>query len=153
MDMEILTEHFSLEELSRTSQKFPNVPPAECINRLRTLCVEVLEPVRRLYGPLIITSGFRSEAVNKAVGGAKGSQHTKGMAADFVLQSTAASLGDAFVWMAHNLNFDQLIWEKGDNVNPSWIHVSYNSFAKNRQQILRIRFGGECEVINPKFIK
>ena len=78
-----LTPHFSLEELTTTKTGISNIPHYNDINQLRILCRDILEPLREKLGcPLIVDSGFRSQAVNDAVGSVKTSQHLLGQAAD-----------------------------------------------------------------------
>ena len=89
-----LTEHFTLEEMvkSRTAERrgFDNTPGAYEIANLRLLCKKILEPARLEIGmPITVTSGFRSERVNKIVGGAKGSLHLVGKAADITCSDNA----------------------------------------------------------------
>ena len=101
---------------------------------LQALCTAVLEPARKFMGlPIKVNSGYRSEAVNKAVGGAKNSQHMVGEAADITLGSKELNK-QLFEWMQHNVEYDQLIDEK----NYQWIHVSYKRAEKNRMQILHL---------------
>lgn len=99
-----LGRFFTLAELTRTNTGRANVPTAVHVDRLRYLVASVLDPWRVLVGPLQVTSGYRSPAVNAAVGGVKGSGHTKGTAADvkpsrmsspaaFVALKQAATLG------------------------------------------------------------
>jgi hypothetical protein len=79
-----LSQHFSLGELTKTSAKTPdgNIPSHVHIENLKNLCENWLEPLRQAQGPIIINSGYRSEAVNKAIGGVKGSNHLTGCAVD-----------------------------------------------------------------------
>lgn len=131
-----LSKHFTLAELTVTNQKVNNIPSAEQIAKLKSLCNSILEPVRIYFGkPVIITSGFRSFAVNKAVGGSITSQHSKGEAADFTVKGVA----NAEVWkyIRYNLVFDQLIAEKLSKADghKGWIHVSYSA-VNNREQAL-----------------
>lgn len=121
-----LTSHFALNELlvSQTASRkgLPNVPTPEIVKSLQLLCQAVLEPVRVHYGrPVIVMSGFRAPAVNKAVGGAKNSDHLYGFAADFTV--ARASNLEVCKWIAENLDFRQLIYEFGEG---GWIHCSYN---------------------------
>ncbi len=128
-----LSENFTLEELTATSIRLPNVPDAQQTESLRQLVENVLQPLRSSYGlPINVTSGFRSQKVNKKVGGAATSQHTKGEAADLVCRDNAA----IFRIIRDTLPFDQLIWEKGDEMEPDWVHVSFKKFG-NRRQVLR----------------
>lgn len=145
-----LTKNFTLEELSNSSTAkrlgIDNIPNNEQVNNLRLLCEKVLQPIREKYGkPIIITSGFRCEKLNKAVGGSQKSEHRYGMAADFHSVSDTLSDNKA-LWdliRTMNLNFGQLIYEYGSDAGPDWIHISYND-KNNRKQILR------CKKVNGK---
>ena len=129
-----LTKHFTLLELTKTNTRLSNTPNKQEINALITLCQKVLQPARNLYGaPIHVNSGYRSYAVNKAVGGAKKSQHTLGEAADITVFSKEGNK-KLFKLIRDNLPFDQLI----DECNYSWIHVSYRSEKENRRQVLKL---------------
>lgn len=134
-----LSAHFTLEELilSQTAQRkgLDNTPPPEVVPNLKALCVKVLEPLRGLTEQAIfISSGYRSAAVNRAVKGARKSQHVLGEAADI----TCPVLGQKKLFdllRKSGLPFDQVIDEFG-----SWVHVSYRrEAAANRHQVLRAR--------------
>lgn len=126
-------KHFSIDELTRTSLKLDNTPSKEVIDNLERLVKNVLDPLRELYGfPIKVNSGYRSPAVNKAVGGAANSQHIKGEAADITAGNPEANrkLFDLCSWLA----FDQCIDEK----DYKWIHVSFKKTG-NRKQKLHIK--------------
>ena len=128
-------KYFSIEELTRTSTGLDNKPNDEQQANLIFLADNLLDKARELYGkPIRVTSGFRSLAVNKKVGGVITSQHTKGEAVDLVCEDNA-KLFEIF----KKLKFDQLIWEKGTDKQPAWIHVSLKRQGINRGQILRIK--------------
>lgn len=133
-----LSKNFSLEEMCRSNtarvRGLPNVPNAEQVKNLQHLCENVLQPLRNHLGkPVVINSGFRSQAVNMAVGGAKNSQHTKGEAADIKCKDYPYAK-KIYAWIMDNLEFDQVILErKGKAV---WVHVSFRTNGKNRQQAL-----------------
>lgn len=137
-----LTEHFRLSELlkSATAERLNilNIPRMDTVERLMSLCIWLLEPLRIQYGePIYITSGYRSEALNKAIKGAKGSQHMKGEAADIKGENRDENM-KIYRLLVENYDFDQLILEKCDEQGrPAWLHVSYRNFKENRQQILR----------------
>lgn len=125
-----LTANFTLAELTATSTGLPNVPtPAEEAS-LRALAEHVLQPLRDALGrPVLVNSGFRSERVNRAVGGTATSQHRLGQAADIrVAGMGSVDLAREIVRLG--LPFDQLIEEFG-----RWVHVSYG--PRHRRQVLR----------------
>jgi len=94
--------------------------PDELIPNAVALCENVLEPARAVLGPIRVNSGYRSKKVNSAVGGAWGSQHQFGQAADIIPLGINVPLFDLYEYIYKNLLFDQLIWEFG-----SWVHVSF----------------------------
>jgi len=134
-----LTEHFSMKELtqSQTAIKngIPNIPKdPQVVANLTLLCEKVLEPLREgMKCPIRISSGYRSPELNKLIGGAKASQHNIGEAVDIDLDEKNAEL---FSYIVNNLDFDQIIWEFGDDKNPDWVHISYKA-AGNRKQLLK----------------
>lgn len=107
------------------------------------LCENVFEPIRRhLNKPIKITSGFRCEQLNKLIGGANGSQHTKAEAFDLDLQDRSV-----FDWIIKNVEFDQAIYEYGNDLKADWFHVSYRK-GNNRKQALRaIKISGKTQYI------
>ena len=119
-----LSPHFTLAELTRTSSGQPNVPNAAETKALVALCSSLLEPVRSKFGPVSIHSGYRSKAVNEAIGGSKTSQHMKGEAADF--HCPAAKLEDIMRWIVteSGLHYGQVILEGHTAGEPTWIHLS-----------------------------
>ena len=145
-----LSEHLSLAEVTRSESAkrkgISNMPTPEHIENFKLLAENIFEPIRNHFGkPIYISSGYRSEALNKAVGGAKSSQHCKGEAIDIDMDGNANGVTNKMVfdYIKDNLNFDQLIWEFGTTSNPDWVHVSYNSDGKQRKQILRaVKSGG-----------
>lgn len=129
-----LTKNFTLGELTKTNTGITNEPNKQELQALIALSGKVLQPLRDIYGKTItVNSGFRSYAVNKAVGGAKHSQHSKGEAAD-ITTGTKEGNKQLFDIIKNELEFDQLINE----YYYSWIHVSYAVNRKNRKQILKI---------------
>ena len=108
------------------------------IENLKALCMEVLQPLRDFLGkPVVISSGFRSEDVNRAVGGVKGSQHLKGEAADIHVENTEHLL-KIMHFIMDETDFDQLIWEKNKQ-GTQWVHVSYRRNGVNKHQVLSSR--------------
>ena len=129
-----ITKNFTLKELTKTNTGITNEPNKQELQALIALSGKVLQPLRDIYGkPITVNSGFRNYAVNKAVGGAKGSQHSKGEAADLTTHTKEGNK-QLFDIIKNELEFDQLINE----YDYSWIHVSYAVNRKNRKQILKI---------------
>lgn len=135
-----LTKNFTLAELIESNnakiKKIDNTPSQEVINNLTLLAVNVLQPIRDEFGPLIINCGYRCPKLNRVVGGAFNSEHVTGNAADIDSNNN----GEIFKWIRENLTFRQLIWENGDDENPAWIHVSFNH-NDNKKQVLRLKQG------------
>jgi hypothetical protein len=136
-----LTEHLTLAELTNSKQAkklgIDNNPNEQQLSSLILLAMKIFQPIRNHFkSPIIISSGFRSEKLNKAIGGAKNSQHMKGEAIDIDNDNTNISNRDIFFFIKDNLDFDQLIAEKPNNGNLSWVHVSYSFFKKNRKEVL-----------------
>lgn len=140
----ILSKHFTLDEMIVTQQKIVNVPESqEVINSLKLVCERILEVVRAHYGlPIIVHSGYRSPAVNASVGGSDKSQHCKGEAVDFHVQHV--SVYDVALWMANNMNFDQLILENyvSGVKSSGWVHCSIATSRVNRRDV-RTKFKGD----------
>lgn len=132
-----LTTNFTLSEftMSPTASRLgiDNTPTNTEIDRLRKLCQQILQPARDALGPIKINSGFRSEHLNRSVGGVSNSAHRLGHAADVVPIDVGTR--DLAKWIVDHRPFDQVILEFGTDANPAWIHVS--SDPRNRHQILR----------------
>lgn len=142
-----LSDHFTLAELTRSStavrQGIANKPDAEQIVALRNLAQYVLEPVRRHYcKPVIVTSGFRGAALNKAIGGSAKSQHSDGEAADFTVQGVSNL--EVCKWIEANLKFDQLIYEFGED---GWVHCSYRADRARREVLSAVRASGKTKYL------
>ena len=134
-----LSKSFTLAELCVTGIGKPNVPGADEIKALQALVEDILQPLRDAVGvPVNVTSGYRSPAVNRAVGGSRTSQHVLGEAADIVVAGMAPrAVCQKIIDMG--LPFDQLIQEFG-----RWTHVSRG--PKNRRQVLTARRGKDGRV-------
>ena len=123
------------------------MPTPEHIENFKKLAENVFQPIRDHFGvPIRISSGYRSEALNKAIGGAgkvvngkyvASSQHCKGEAIDIDMDGSSITNKQVFDFIKENLNFDQLIWEFGTSINPDWVHVSFDSEGKQRKQVLK----------------
>lgn len=136
-----VSEHFALAEFTRSESAkrhgVSNEPTPEHLENLKVLCEKVLEPIRVKFGPINISSGYRSKALNHYIGGSLNSQHCEAKACDIDMDGMGgASNTEIFNFIKDTLDFDQLIWEFGDNNKPDWCHVSYNK-GKNRKQVLR----------------
>ena len=88
-------------------------------------------------GPIKVNSFFRSETLNESIGGASSSQHCKGQAIDIDDVYGRKTNADMYHWIQQNLDYDQMIWEFGTDMQPKWIHVSYVSEEKNRNKCLK----------------
>tara|TARA_B100000470_G_C19759948_1_gene377864 strand:- start:6 stop:368 length:363 start_codon:yes stop_codon:yes gene_type:complete len=98
----------------------------------------VFEPLRKWVGGAIkINSMFRSDELNKAIGGSKSSQHCQGRAIDLDDTFGHKTNAEMFYYIKDNLPFDQCIWEFGNDINPDWVHVSYVSENENRGRCLK----------------
>ena len=115
-----------------------NKPSVQQMINLVYLCAYVLEPLRvAMNEPIKIGSGFRCQALNKAVGGVYNSQHMKGQAADLCIDGDIQKGRKWFNYIKNHLPFDQLIWEHNSK-GTYWVHVSfvYPDFGKNRSQVI-----------------
>ena len=135
-----ISKNFTLEELcaSATAKEkgIRNNPGQTDIINLCALVHNVLQPLRNWWGrPIKIGSGFRSLALNNAVGGVSNSQHMRGEAADLCIEGDLKQGREWFNWIKNHCDFDQLIWEH--NAKGSyWVHVSYRADGKNRKQVI-----------------
>lgn len=144
-----LSKHLSLAEVTRSESAkrngISNEPTAEHLNNFKLLAEKVFEPIREHFKvPIHISSGYRSLALNKKIGGSSSSQHCSGEAIDIDMDGTSITNKQVFDFIKQHLEFDQLIWEFGTTSNPDWVHVSYESTGKQRKQVLRaIKQGGK----------
>lgn len=122
-----LSDHFSLEELTVTRQPLNNKPPRDVIPHLANTARE-MEKIRDLLGtPILVSSGYRSKAVNHAVGGSETSDHMEGWAVDFISPRYGTPLAICKAIVKAGIKFDQLI-EEG-----TWVHISFG--PRMRQQV------------------
>jgi hypothetical protein len=129
-----LTEHFDLEEFtaSETAERkgINNEPPPAVIDKLKVVA-RGMEHVRIILGvPVLILSGYRSQALNAEVGGSRGSQHMRGEACDFHAPRFGTPLAICRALEGSDVRFDQLIWEGG------WVHISFIDDSKPRGEVL-----------------
>jgi zinc D-Ala-D-Ala carboxypeptidase len=133
LDIKNLSKNLTLDEACVTSSKFDNTPGKTEIENLKMVAAKIFQPCRDHFGkPLKVNSGYRSQAVNKAVGGAKSSQHLTGQALDLDFGNREDNK-KLFDYVRKNLIFDQIINED----NYSWIHISYNA-PHNRREVLEM---------------
>jgi hypothetical protein len=148
-----ISKHLSLAEVSRSEtakrKGINNTPSGEHLENFKKLAENIFEPIREHFGvPIHISSGYRSKELNAAVGGSSSSQHCQGEAIDIDMQDTSITNAEIFNFIKDNLNFDQMIWEFGNDTNPDWVHVSYESTGKQRKQILKaIKANGKTSYV------
>ena len=138
-----LSANFSLAELTKTNvRQFDNTPSMQVIDNLQVLVDSVLQPIRNKFGPVTVTSGYRSPEVNKAIGGSATSDHCFGFAADF--EVAGVDNKELARWVADNLKFKQLILEFYTKGVPDsgWVHVSYDKTNLTQKVITATKVGG-----------
>jgi hypothetical protein len=136
-----LSTNLSLAEVTRSEtakrRGISNMPTAEHIENFKKLAINIFQPIREHFGkPILISSGYRSAELNKAIGGSLSSQHCSGEAIDIDMDGTDITNKQIFDYIKDNLNFDQMIWEFGTDANPDWVHVSFAANRSQRKQIL-----------------
>ena len=115
-----------------------NMPGDYEYSNMQLIAEKVFEPLRNHIGkPIKINSFYRSVDLNKAIGGSSRSQHCQGRAMDIDDTFGHATNAEMYNWIKENLNFDQMIWEFGNDDNPAWVHVSYVSEDQNRNRCLK----------------
>ena len=139
--MDKISKHVSYKEATRSAtaarMNLNNAPDEDQIKCMGILSEKIFEPLRKhVGGPIMINSFFRSPELNKYVGGSTTSQHCKGQAMDLDDSYGHATNAEMYEFIKKNLDFDQMIWEFGDDENPDWVHVSYVSPKANRNRCL-----------------
>ena len=115
-----------------------NTPNPAQVETMKITAEKIFEPLRKwVGGPIKVNSFFRSAELNTAIGGSKTSQHCKGQAIDIDDVFGHKTNAEMYAWIKENLNFDQMIWEFGTDMNPNWVHVSYVSDEDNRNRCLK----------------
>jgi zinc D-Ala-D-Ala carboxypeptidase len=139
-----LSKNLTLAEVTRSEtakrKGISNMPTPEHIENFKKLAENIFQPIREHFGvPIHISSGYRSKALNAAIGGSLSSQHCQGEAIDIDMDGSSNGITNKMVFdfIKDNLVFDQMIWEFGTDKNPDWVHVSYESTGKQRKQILK----------------
>ena len=133
-----LSKNLWLSEVTKSNtairRGIDNSPDNLHIANLKYLAEKVFQPVREHFGcPIFVSSGYRSEALNEAIGGSKKSFHSWGMALDLDMdgKSQNVSNADIFNFIKDNLEYTELIWEFRTTDKPDWVHVA---IAKGREQ-------------------
>jgi zinc D-Ala-D-Ala carboxypeptidase len=151
----MISKHISDKEATKSITALrlgiDNTPNGTAYNNMKTLAANVFEPLREwVGGPIKITSMYRSPELCDALGSnGRTSQHTKGQAIDIDDIYGHKTNAEMFEYVKNNLEFDQLIWEFGNEDNPDWLHISYVDLEKNRKRILKaVRDQGKVKYIN-----
>ncbi len=139
-----ISKHISYKEAvkSRTAtiNGIDNHPDQEQLERMKNVAEKVFEPLREHFGvPIVINSFFRSEELNRRIGGATRSSHMTGEAIDIDDTMGGVTNSEMFHWIKDNLVFEKMIWEYGNDESPNWIHVSLSMDGENKNQLLRAR--------------
>ena len=139
--MSKISKHITYKEATRSVTALrlgiENKPSEYELQNMELIAEKVFEPLREaVNGPIKINSFYRSEELNKAIGGSSRSQHCQGRAIDIDDFYGYVSNAYMYYYIKDNLDFDQLIWEFGTDTNPDWVHVSYVDSDSNRKRCL-----------------
>ena len=151
--MERISKHISYKEAIKSNTalrlNIDNTPDEVTLTNMTGVAHNIFEPLRLwVGGPIKINSFYRSPKLNKAIGGSKRSQHCEGRAIDIDDTFGYKTNAEMFNYIRDNLNFDQMIWEFGDDNNPAWVHVSFDSLDGNRGRLLKaIKENGKSKYI------
>ena len=142
----IVSKHISYKEATRsetaTRLNISNIPTEDILKNMVLVAKEVFEPLRDwAKHPIRVNSFYRSPKLNTAIKGSFRSSHLSGQAIDISTLGKKTN-GELFDYIRQNLDFDQLIWEFGNNENPRWIHVSFKNKKDNRKDVLKARYRG-----------
>ena len=152
----MISKHISEKEATKSVTalrlNIDNTPNGTALNNMKILAEKVFEPLREwVGGPIKITSFYRSPDLCLALGSKTSSQHTckNGAAIDIDDVYGHKTNKEMFEWIKENLDFDQLIYEFGNEENPDWVHVSYVDPENNRNRILKaVRDQGKVKYID-----
>ena len=138
----MISEHISYKEgvysITATRKGIDNTPGNDQLHFMEIIAEKVFEPLREwVGGPIKINSFYRCPELNKAIGGSATSQHCKGQAMDIDDTLGRATNAEMFHFIKENIDFDQMIWEFGDDDNPDWVHIRYVSPEDNRNRCLK----------------
>ena len=138
----MISKHISDREgvysITATRRGLDNTPDGEQLANMKLLAEKVFEPLREwVGGPIRINSFFRGPELNIAIGGSSKSQHCHGQAVDIDDGGCNKTNAEMYKYIKDELEFDQMIWEFGDDDNPNWVHISYVSEDANRNRCLK----------------
>lgn len=143
-----ISKHLSLKEVTKSNTAtrlgISNNPTSEHLENLKLIAENIFEPLREHFKkPIGISSGYRSQRLNKAVKGSATSDHCKGQALDIDAEIFGGLTNkEIFDFIKDNLEFKQLIWEYGDEQNPNWVHVSFDPNNNKKQVLVTLKGGG-----------
>ena len=138
-----LSKNLSLAEVTKSTTAkrlgIDNTPDDWTTENLRKVAEHIFQPLRDAFKcPIYVSSGYRSAELNTAIGGSRRSQHVEGRALDLDADVYGrCTNSQIFNWIRENLEFDQLVWEFGDQDNPDWVHVSFVYDGNNRKRCLK----------------
>ena len=150
----MISKHISEKEATKSVTALrlgiDNTPNEYARQNMELLAEKIFEPLRNaVNGPIKINSFYRCPELNQAIGGSEKSQHCEGRAIDLDDSYGYMSNAEMFNYIKNNLDYDQLIWEFGDDNNPDWVHVSYVDNDFNRQRCLKAyRENGKVKYID-----
>ena len=133
-----ISEHEGIYSRTALRLNMDNTPEPYHLVNMQVIAENIFEPLREwVGGPIKINSFYRCSELNSAIGGSTRSQHCEGRAIDIDDTFGYKTNAQMFEYIKDNLDFDQLIWEFGDDNNPNWVHVSYVSVDENRRRCLK----------------
>ena len=140
-----ISKHITYDEATVSSKakelKIDNDPNSKQLTNMKLLAENIFEKVREHFDtPIYISSFFRSSKLNTKLKGSSTSQHCANIGAAMDIDADVykgVTNSEIFNYILENLNFDQLIWEFGNDENPDWVHVSYVSDVLNRKEVLK----------------
>ena len=143
--MENISEHITYQEAIHNNHGFANIPDELTLAKMKYVAKTVFEPVRLFLKMAIFVSSFyRCVLLNRYIGGVYNSQHVKGEAMDL---QCAGNNHKIFYYILDNLDFDQLIWEFGNNSEPEWVHASKVEGVNRKQALKSIKVNGVTKYI------
>lgn len=141
-----LSKNLTLADMVRSESakrhNISNQPTAQHLENMRYLAEKVFQPIRDHFGfKIYVSSGYRSAALNAKISGSNSSFHSKGCAIDIDNDNTLITNKQIFEFIKENLEFTELIWEKGSDTNPAWVHVAIVKGREKEKEILKTKDG------------